>query len=199
MIDFILSSHKDLQSLDFAEKNSLKITLLDALNSLKQIEHKSPKQQSGKTQNDSFLIITSEENNILQSLKQKVQTIGEYHSKFKALSEKHKILQIEANDQKTKQMQNIDTIINETFKKLHIALDEQHKSLLAKSDAIKQTEAEQQDTDTTFNQQIEQCLASLNVQKELVTNAIAKYQQIMTNSVQCVLFYLHLSRDTAAN
>eukprot|EP01083_Nonionella_stella_P052265 138733_1 len=195
LIDFILSSHKSLQSLDLDEKNKLKLLFKDALQSLKSIKplqpihsshSASPNPTNGETSshnNDTFLVITSEENNVLQSLKNKLKSVDEYDTKFKSLQKQYDVHKNKTKKQCTKEMQHIDQIINNTFQKLHQALDTQHKALLNQSNTIKQSEFTV-NNDHTFNTDIQQCFNALNMQKEQLANSIHKYKNIMAQSTQ---------------
>ena len=220
LIDFILSSHKSLNTLDFAEKNKLKLQLLNALKELKtlQTHHQNdninnnngisptysnssktttPTTNGKLTQNeetlkreDTFLIITNEENRVLQSLKNKIKSVEKYQEKFNKIQKQYEIHQIERKNLYTKEMENIDNLINETFKKLHDALDKQHEILLNKSNTIKQNELNCDKNNkkgllSNFGQEMKQCFNALQIQKDLLKNSITKYQNIMTNSTQC--------------
>ena len=144
---------------------------------------------------DTFLIITHQETKVLQSLKNKMKSVEKYQNKFNKIQKEYEIHKIEAKNLCTKEMENIDNLINETFEKLHAALDKQQEILLNKSNRIKQSECEFNSNKgplSNFNKEIKQCFNSLQIQKELLENSINKYQNIMTNSTQCMLSCLCL-------
>merc|ERR1712113_605412 len=91
--------------------------------------HKNGMSNDNKNNNDqnaqqnTFLIITNEENKVLHSLKHKMKTIDKYENKLNDLQKQYEIHKIKAKDLYTKEMENINNIINETFEQLHNALN----------------------------------------------------------------------------
>eukprot|EP01084_Bolivina_argentea_P249641 418005_1 len=143
LIAFILSSHPSLQIINANDKNKLKLSLIDAVQKLKQtslidaVQHETiekleeKKQESfhkngndisnGKKSQNTFLIITNEENKVLISLKNKMKTIEKYENKLSDIEKQYEIHKIKAKDLYTKEME-----------KLHNSLNKQHKLLLNK-------------------------------------------------------------------
>jgi len=228
LIDFILSSHTTVNALSFTQKNELKSRLLSALKLLQpapsttnnhklndctangdahstatEATSKAYSTQNGKsahTDSTLLIVVTNEENKVLQSLKHKIKSVEQYEQKFSALQKEYELQELEATKQCTTEMENIEECINESFAKLHSALDKQHKALLSKAKFIKQSELRTQrqnhrGTLSDFAKDIKQCFHSLQTQKDLLTNSIHKYQQIMEQSTKSSAHLLEFDED----
>jgi len=226
LIDFILSSHEAVVALESVHKTQLKQQLLDALQPLKSIDtstaslilhddisnNNNNKLCRSWSSESSILVITNEENNVLQSLKAKMKSVQEYEESFQSLQRQYQTKHVEARQMHASEVDAMKTCLRDTFERLRAALDKQQQSLLSSIETIAKNELHRDHLDddddendddedesngrcSSFTDEIKQCIQSLQLQKELLTSSMSKYQDIMSSSTKASKDFLDFSDD----